>query len=129
MQATANEARRDTTETLNEATRTAAETSRRTIEHLQAATQAGRGWLEESSQLNRRLFGAWLTGLEATLKASFEMQNAALTASIPIFDTAAHQMVTLARQAQEATLDALRVNVRLMEKVTLGPTGKEAAPR
>jgi hypothetical protein len=121
------EMRREAAEAVNEATRTAAETSRRAIEHMQMATSAGRGWLEESSRLSRKLYTVWACCMEATLKAGFEMQNAALTASIPVYDTAFQQWVTLTRQAQEAALEGLRTNVRMMEKVALGAMGEETA--
>jgi hypothetical protein len=131
MQATTNDLRREATETINGATRTAAETSRRTLEGMQAATQAGRSYLEESSQWSRKLLDAWASGVEASLKAGFDVQNATLTArfavGITVLDTATNstrsasqQWVAVARQAQEATLDAFRSNVRMMEKVVPG---------
>jgi hypothetical protein len=123
---TMNDVRGDAADMATRAGRTAADTSRRTIEQLQTATRVGRNWLEESSQLNRKLLAAWAVGMEVPLRAGFEMQNAALTASIPIYDLAAKQWVTVIRQMQETSIEVLRMNVRMLEKATLNGTAEMA---
>lgn len=127
MQATMNDVRRETAEAVNESTRMAAEASRRAIEGMQSATQAGRTWLEESSLLNRKLFSAWAASVEAMWKVGVELENATLTASVPVYNRATEQWVNLTRQAQEITLEAFRMNVRVLEKATLGPAPAETA--
>jgi hypothetical protein len=129
MQATMNDVRRETADAVNESTRMAAEASRRAIEGMQTATQAGRGWLEESSLLNRKLFAAWASGVEATWKVGFEMQNALLTAGFPVYSRATEQWVQLTRQAQEISLEVLRMNARVVEKTTLGAVPTETTTK
>jgi hypothetical protein len=143
MQATLNDVRHEAADVVGEAARTAVEASRRTIEGMQAATAASRNYLEESSQLGRKLLAAWATGTEATLKAGFELQEAALSAShatvsagVSILDTVAtsyraatQQWATMGRQAQEAALDAFYMNVRVLEKMALGVAASEATAK
>lgn len=143
MQATMNDMRNEAAETAGQAARTAAEASRRAIEGMQAAAQVSRTYLEESSELGRALLTAWATGMEATWKAGFAMQDAALgvshavlNASIAALDTTANgsrnatqQLVAAARQTQETALRAFWLNMQTMEKVVLGATSTEKATR
>lgn len=143
MQATMNDVRHEFAEAAGEAARTTAETSRRTIEGMQAVAQAGRAYLEQSNELSRAVLSNWATGMEATLKSGFEMQDAALGVSqaalhagIAALDTVANSCrnatqhwVGVARQTQEAALRIFWLNVQTMEKVALGATKMEEAPK
>jgi hypothetical protein len=128
---TTTDMRSQTAEAVKETARTAAEASRRTLEGMQVAAQVGRTYFDESNQLARKLLGFWASGTEATLKAGFEMQNAALAASISYVDavtgsrTFSQQWVTLAHEAQDAALEMFRMNVKSMEKVMIGALGAE----
>jgi hypothetical protein len=77
------------------------------------AAEAARGLLDDSSEVGRKLFNAWVTGAEATLKATFELQNASLAAGRSLLQ----QWDCVAQQAQEATLDAFHAQARPATRV------------
>ena len=65
--------------------------------------------------VGRQVFEAWASGTERALRASFEAQNAALTAGLSVVDAttdisraALDEWAELGRQAQQAVLDAFR---------------------
>jgi hypothetical protein len=67
----------------------------------------------------RKVFDAWVSGVEATLKATFDAENAALDAGLAVLDAAAstdraglEEWAKVARQAQDAALEAFRANLR-----------------
>ena len=71
----------------------------------------------------RGIFDAWAAGAEATLKASFEVQNAGLAAGLALLDAtstsqrAAFQEWNVAAQrAQAAALEAFQAQVRATER-------------
>lgn len=63
------------------------------------------------SESSRPLFNSWLQGAEATLQASFELQNALLDAASTSSRTIYQEWGTAARRAQSAALDAFRAQV------------------
>ena len=63
----------------------------------------------------RQVFEAWASGTESVLRATFEAQNAALTAGLSVVEAtsdisraALDEWTELGRQAQQAVLDAFR---------------------
>ena len=85
-----------------------------------AANQAAR----MAEEAYRGVFTAWASGTEAALKATFDAQNAALTAGLSLMDVTGttsrdvtQQWIDVARKAQEAALAAFRENVRAAEKL------------
>ena len=98
------------------------------------AAEAGRTYLEEIGEVNRKLFSAWASGAEASLKATLETQNAALTAGLSLLRTAGdqnqavgQQWAEVARQAQQAALDAFQATLRAAEKTTTPPGAPKSA--
>ena len=114
-----NEAQRAAQAAIDEAARTVAEASRRTTEQAQQAT---RTLLDQSTEMNRNLFGAWVGSGEALWRAAFEVQNAQLRAVLSWWQTMAdssraavqvlQQWEAVARQAQQAGLDAFQASAR-----------------
>jgi hypothetical protein len=124
---TTNSIPRDAAAVVGEAARDAAEAARRTIEGMQAATQVGRSYWDESAALGRRLFTAYVAATEATLKATFEAQKAALAAGNTVLTSAAtsgqsatQEWTAAVRQTQQITLDLFNLGVRTCEEVFLG---------
>src|SRR3954463_9501192 len=56
---------------VNEATRVAAEASRRAVDGAKTASQALRTYMDETAAANRALYRAWSANAEATLKTAF----------------------------------------------------------
>jgi hypothetical protein len=86
-------------------------------EQLQEAARQG---VEQSYALSKQVLDAWTTSTEAALKASFDLQNAAIEAGQAIIGPAGSPNQALYRQwtdtvrlAQQATLDALDATRRL----------------
>ena len=110
---------RATQAAIDEAARTVAEASRRTTEQAQQAT---RTLLDQSTEMNRNLFGAWVGSGEALWRAAFEVQNAQLRGVLSWWQTMAdssraavqvlQQWEAVARQAQQAGLDAFQASAR-----------------
>ena len=117
---------------VTEAARITAETSRRTAEGARAAVEATRGFLDDSTEVSRKFFDAWVPGAEATLNATFELQNASLAAGLALLEAAStsqkavlHQWTTAAKEAQQAALEAFRAQVRATSRLfDQAPTGR-----
>lgn len=99
--------------------RTAQAATEATRQTAQAATEATRQTTEQGVQLSRQVFEAWATSAEATLRASFETQNALLAtgrsiagATSSTSQTALEQLANVIRQAQESVLQAFQASVR-----------------
>ncbi len=132
MSDNATNAARDAANATTEAMRAAAETGRRTVENMQSIGQVGREYLGEYNDASRKLFDAWATGAEATMRAAFDVQNSALNTSMELLQTGAnsnrtlaHQWADVARQAQQAALEAFQANVRAAENLTAGANANE----
>jgi hypothetical protein len=109
---------------VTEAARITAVTSRRTAEGARAAVEATRGFLDDSTEVSRKLFDAWVAGGEATLKASFALQNASLSAGVALLEAAStsqkaivQQWDTAAHGAQHAALETFRAQVRASSRL------------
>jgi hypothetical protein len=109
---------------VTEAARITAETSRRTVDGAKAAVEATRGLLDDSTEASRKLFDAWTAGAEATLKATFELQNASLSAGSALLEAASTSQRTVVQQwdtaahgAQQAALEAFRAQVRAISRL------------
>jgi len=96
-----------------------------------AAADMTRGALDAASETSRNVFSAWAAGTDATLKATFDAQNAALDASIAMLQTtsgtsreALDKWTELARKAQQAALEAFRANVQATEKAAEPDRGR-----
>jgi nicotinamide mononucleotide (NMN) deamidase PncC len=92
------------------------------------ATEASRAYLTEMSEVNRKLFSAWASGAEASLKATLEVQQAALSAGISLLSTggsenqaAGQHWADVARQAQQAALEAFQATLRAAEQAMTPP--------
>ena len=117
---------------VTEAARITAETSRRTAEGARAAVEATRGFLDDSTEVSRKFFDAWVPGAEATLNATFELQNASLAAGLALLEAAStsqkavlQQWTTAAKEAQQAALEAFRAQVRATSRLfDQAPTGR-----
>jgi hypothetical protein len=113
-----------TRETVNEAVRATSEASRRTLQSAQDTMRTTRAYLEESTEANRKLFNAYAQGVEAALKGGFEVQNAVLAAGMSFLDASTNssrnvvqQWTEIARQAQQATLEAWQASVGAGDKM------------
>ncbi|HEX9635631.1 MAG TPA: hypothetical protein VGB34_09150 [Candidatus Limnocylindria bacterium] len=125
MSTTTNELREAAAAAVAEATRVAAEAARRSTENAKASIEAARSYFDESNTLGRDLLGTWSTQSEATLKAAFDAQNAAIGAGLGLFDLgvkgnrqAAEQFTALVKQTQRATLESWHAAVKAAEKAT-----------
>lgn len=109
---------------VDEATRIAAEASRRTAEQAQAAAQVSRAYLDQAADLSRVLYGRWAEGAEAWLQTSLIAQDAAIAAGFATYDATARanrdlltRWTDLGRQSQAAVIDAWRASVRSTAQV------------
>jgi hypothetical protein len=99
--------------------------------------QTARTYLEESIEANRKLFKAYAQGIEAALRGGFEVQNAALAAGMSFLDAStnssrnvAQQWTEVAREAQQATLDAWQAGVGAGDRLLAsGAQSAQAAGR
>jgi hypothetical protein len=106
---------------IDEAAHTVAESSRRAAEQAQHAT---RTLLDQSVELNRTLFGAWVGTGEVLGRAAFELQNAQLRAGLSWWQTLAdssratgellQQWAEVAHQAQGAWLELYQASARTL---------------
>jgi hypothetical protein len=106
---------------IDEAARTVAEASRRTTEQAQQAT---RTLLDQSTEMDRTLFAAFLGSGEALWRTAFEVQHAQLRASLSAWQMLAEssratlqvfqEWEAVARQAQQAALEAFEASARLL---------------
>lgn len=113
------ETQREAQAVIDEAVRAVAESSRRTAEQAQ---QASRAFLDQSSEMNRSVLDAWVGTGEALWRATFELQNAQLTAARAWWQTLAEsnrwavellqQWDGLARQNQQTWLDLFQASAR-----------------
>jgi hypothetical protein len=95
------------------------------------AVAARRSFMSEGQTLNRQLLAASSKGGTATLKATFEMQNAMLAAGISVIDAffgastpALHQWQTAAREQQKVMLEAWESGTKAVQEMM--PTTPEA---
>ena len=96
------------------------------------AREATRQGVEQSYTISRQVLDAWTTSTEATLKASFDLQNAAIAAGRSLLGPADNYNQALYKQwadtvglAQKATLDALNATKRLTNQFEPKVEGKE----
>jgi hypothetical protein len=106
-----------------EATRIAAQAARRSTETARASVDMARTSFDEANTLGRDLFGTWVTQSDATIKAAFEAQNAAVVAGMGFFDQgvkgnreAIEQFNEVMRRAQQATLESWQATVKAVTK-------------
>jgi hypothetical protein len=125
MSTTTNDLPKSAAAAVAEATRVAAEAARRSTETAKASIEAARSYLDESNTLGHDLLGTWSTQSEATLKAAFDAQNAAIDAGLGLFDLgvkgnrqAVEQFTALVKQTQQATLESWQAGVKAAEKAT-----------
>ncbi len=85
--------------------------------------------IDTASGISRKVFSAWASGTEATLRAPPEAQKAALEASVAVAGTAAEserdalkQIADAAQRAQEAALEAFRTSVRAAQDMSEAKT-------
>src|ERR671932_2051218 len=110
---------RETQTAVAQASRLAAEASRHSTEGARATIEVMRGLLDDSAEISRKFFDIWARSGEASLQAAFELQNASFATSLSLFETAGttqraliEQWQVVAHEAQQATLDAFRAQVR-----------------
>jgi len=110
---------------VTEAARITAESSRRTAEGARAAVSASRELMDDAAQVSRKVFDAWVSGAEATLNATFELQNASLAAGVALLESASTSQLTVLKQwdtaaheAQQAALQAFRAQVRAINRLS-----------
>jgi hypothetical protein len=84
-----------------------------------SAPKAGETAISGATEASRKIFEAWASGVEATLKATFDAENAALAAGMSVLEAtsgadraAMQQWADAARQAQDAAMEAFRTNMR-----------------
>jgi len=86
------------------------------------ATTAARQAAEHNMNMSRQMAELWTASVEANLKAAFELQNAAITASRSLItatggnQTIFQQWTDMVQQAQKATLEAWQAGKRLGEQ-------------
>ena len=83
-----------------------------------APTPAGAPPAAGPPAVGRQVFEAWASGTESVLRATFEAQNAALSAGLSVVASttdvsraALDEWAELGRQAQQAVLDAFRATL------------------
>ena len=88
-------------------------------ETAEAATRALREAMQQGSQVSQQVFDAWARSAEASLRATFELQNATLATGRSIVQSMGalnqsmiEQVAEAVRQAQELTMRAFEANVR-----------------
>jgi hypothetical protein len=124
MSSTTTEARHHTDAALAEVGRLAAEASHRSVEGARATVEIMRGLFDESTDISRRLFDIWVRSGEATLQATFDIQNATFATSLALFESVTSTQSALLKQwqsaahdAQQASLDAVRAQVRATSRL------------
>ena len=85
--------------------------------------------IDSASDISRKVFSAWASGTEATLRTTLEAQKAALDASVWVASTVAEserdalkRIADAAQRAQEAALEAFRASIRAVEEMSEGKT-------
>ncbi len=112
---------------VTEAARIAAQAARRQSETAKASIEVASSYLDESSELGRRLYGAWAAENEAALRAAFDAQNAAIEAGLGLFDLgvkanrqAATQFTELVQKTQQAAIESWQATVKAGERLAGG---------
>ncbi len=91
--------------------------------------------MNETAELKRQLLDAWAAGVDAALKATFELQNAEIAAGLSLFKgagdvnrVAIEQWAAVVHQAQQAMLETLHANVLAADERAEGawPSGVSA---
>jgi len=125
MSTTTNELPESAAAAVTEATRIAAQAARRNTETAKASIDAARSYFDEAGTLGRDLLDTWSSQSEATLKAAFDAQNAAIDAGLGLFDLgvkgnrqAVEQFTALVKQSQQATLESWHAAVKAAAKAT-----------
>jgi hypothetical protein len=125
MSTTTNEMPEAAAAAVAEATRIAAQAARRSTETAKASIEAARSYLNDTNELGHDLLGTWSTTSEATLKAAFDAQNAAIDAGLGLFDMgvkgnrqAVEQFSALVKQTQQATLESWQDAIKAAAKAT-----------
>ena len=114
---------------VTEAARIAAQAARRQSETAKASIEVARSYLDETTELGKRLYGTFATESEAALRAAFDAQSAAVEAGLGLFDLgvkgnrqAAEHFSELLRRTQLAALDSWQATVAAGEKLGVGIT-------
>ena len=71
---------------MTEAARIAAQAARRGTETARESIEVARSYFDETSDLGKGLYSTWVSQSEATLKAAFAAQDAAIEAGLSLFD-------------------------------------------
>lgn len=111
----------ETFQAMNDAAR---RTSERTFQAAQDVTETTRQTIEETSRASRQVFDTWTQSSETAVRATFDLQNAAIAAGISLvaasnnsIGTVLNQWASVVRQAQQSTLQAWEANVRQAQNV------------
>ena len=108
--------------TVSEASRTSAEATRRSADRqVEAAIAIARDYQNELAELNRRLVGAWGSGLEAGWGGAIEVQRAWVSAGLALVDANTRWQRLALEQWSEMTrrtvLEPLQVLGRTAERL------------
>jgi vacuolar-type H+-ATPase subunit E/Vma4 len=121
-------------EATSEALRATSEASRRTLQSTQDTMQAAQVYLAASIEANRKLFSAYVQGIEAAVRGSFEVQNALFIAGMSVLDAStsssrnmAQQLTEARRQAQQARLEVWQAGVRAGDGLLASAASSEMA--
>jgi hypothetical protein len=75
--------------------------------------------MHQANEASRKMFDAWASGMEASLRAAFEVQNAALSSGHSLMDASTNssrnvvqQWTEATREAQQATLEVWQAGFR-----------------
>jgi hypothetical protein len=120
---TTDEVRETAQAAVTEAARIAAEAARRGTETAKESLEVARSYFDETSDLGKGLYSTWVSQSEATLKAAFAAQDAAIEAGLSLFDVgvksnrkAAEQFSDLVHRSQQAMLEGWQTTVKAAEK-------------
>lgn len=96
-----------------------------TAEAAQAAQEAVRKYLDESTTLGRSTLTTWAATTQAGLRTAFELQNATVQASRALFDSTIQanrawmdQAAESMRKSQEVTAKLVAAGFNLVESAT-----------
>ena len=110
---------------VTEAARIASQAARRGTETAKESIEVARSYFDETSDLGKGLYSTWVSQSEATLKAAFAAQDAAIEAGLSLFDVsvksnrqAAEQLSALVQRSQQAMLEGWQTTVKAAEKAT-----------
>ena len=117
---------------VTEAARIAAESSRRTVEGAKAAVEVTRDLIDTVTEVSHKVFTTWVAGIEAGVKATFEVQNAGAAAGLAWFDAASNSERAVfkewdaAREVQKAALEAFQAQTRAAARLSDKPEPKSS---